>query len=216
MWYIEHEKFQMVDLPYLNSNFVATLILPRVSSDRTIQDHPEEFEYDKIKRQASTVHDVLALLAAPHSSGIDVFSHHARYMAPMKGLVGVPGFTADYVMSEKDAGGQSDERHRAVLSISPHGLDVGVKTLRTRANHLGANFTALFDHPFLFFLRSTRPDAPQILFAGVVKDVFERRDWSTKYPLPQEWADFKEEIGRKIAGMYAQQQQQQQATGGAR
>lgn len=206
MWYIEHEKFQMVDIPYLNPNFVATLVLPRVTDDRTIQDHPDESEYDRMKRTPSTVHEVLSILATPTAKGTDAFTHHARYMSQMKGLVALPGFTADYTTSEKEAGGQSDERHRSVLSISPHGLDSGVKTPRSRPGHVTANFTAYFDHPFLFFLRSTHPDHPQILFAGVVNDVFERRDWTSKYPMSQEWQEYKEQIGKQIASLYAKVQ----------
>jgi hypothetical protein len=68
-WYVEAETFQMIDLPYLNGAFVATLVLPRVSADRTIQDHKEEFAYDQSPRRASTVDEVLALLATPMKSG---------------------------------------------------------------------------------------------------------------------------------------------------
>lgn len=207
MWYVEHEKFQMIDLPYLNSNFVATLVLPRISADRTIQDHPDEFAYDNSPRSAATVHEVIELFTKTTSSGADIFSHHAKYMQLMKGLVGMPGFQADHSVAESSVTGASPAAapavHRSVFSISPHGLDVGARTPRQRPGQVTANFTALFDHPFLFFLRSTSPDRPQILFAGVVNDVFERHDWATKFPLPAEWTNYKEQVGEDIQKMYS-------------
>lgn len=234
MWYIEHEKFQMIDLPYLNPNFVATLVVPRTSGDRTIQDHPsgngesnnrhartiatdtvlmhaissfsspssDEFAYDQTPRSASTVHELLSLFSTPSSTGVDLFSHHAKFMTPLPGLIGLPGFEADHAVTEKAVGANGPATHRAALALSPHGLDVGARTPRQR-NGATANFTALCDHPFLFFIRSTLPDHPQILFAGVVNDVYERQDWSSKYPLPVEWSNYKEEVAAAIAKLYA-------------
>ena len=142
----------------------------------------------------------LSFLCVPPSlllfpPGTDVFSHHAKYMSLMSGLVGLPGFTADCTV-----GG-----HRSVLTLSPHGLDVGAKTPRVRPGQVNPNFTALFDHPFLFFVRSTLPDQPQVLFAAVISDVFKRTDFSTKFPLPAEWREYKEQMGQNIQKLYAKQ-----------
>jgi hypothetical protein len=198
MWYVEAEEFQMIDLPYLNPNFVATLVLPRISAaDRTIQDHPQEFEYDQAPRRAATVDQVLQRLATPMKNGGDVFAHHAKHMSLMPGLVGLPGFSADSVVR-----GQ-----RAVLTLSPHGLDVGAKTPRQRTKVL-ANFTALFDHPFLFFVRSVDPARPHIVFAAVVNSVFERTNWTAKFPLPAEWRNYKEQAGENIKQLYSKVMQQ--------
>jgi hypothetical protein len=163
----------------------------------------DEFAYDQSPRSGSTVHELLDLFSTPSSRGVDLFAHHAKYMRLMPGLVGLPGFTADHSVAEKDAGVKGANTHRSVLSISPHGLDVGARTPRQRPEQVAANFTALFDHPFLFFLRSTRPDTPQILFAGVINDVFERNDWTSKYPLPAEWRNYKEEVGSNIQKLYS-------------
>lgn len=116
-------------------------------------------------------------------------------MALLQGLVGLPGFTADQTVSG----------HRSVLTLSPHGLDVGAKTARMRPGQINPNFTALFDHPFLFFVRSTLPDQPQVLFAAVISDVFKRTDFSTKFPLPAEWREYKEQMGQNIQKLYAKQ-----------
>jgi len=205
MWYIEHEKFQMVDLPYINQNFVATLILPRLTSDRTIQDHPDEFAYDQSPRSGSTVHEVLKLLSEPvGASKTNLLHHHLKHMQLMQGVVGVPGFTADFSVSGATAASSSTpESHRAVLSISPHGLDVGAKIRRDRSSTPPPSFLALFDRPFIFILRSRNPDAPQQLFAGVVHTVLERKDWSSKYPMPQEWRQYKEQVGQLVKESYA-------------
>jgi len=80
MWYVEAETFQMIDLPYLNPNFVATLVLPRVSADRTIQDHPDEFKYDQAPRRAATVDEVLNILATPTKNGQIQEHRQARTM----------------------------------------------------------------------------------------------------------------------------------------
>ena len=124
--------------------------------------------------------------------GGDVFSHHCKYMSLMQGLVGLPGFKADFTV----------EGQRSVLALSPHGLDVGARVPRQRPHQLEANFTALFDHPFLFFVRSTDPKQPQILFAGVISDVFQRTDFRTKFPLPAEWREYKEQMGQNIQKLY--------------
>ena len=122
-----------------------------------------------------------------------MFSHHAKHMALLPGLVGVPGFTADSVVS-----GQ-----RSVLSLSPHGLDVGAKTPRpARAGQAQANFAALVDHPFLLFVRSVDPKQPHIVFAAVISDVLERKDFSTRFPLPAEWRGYKERIAEQVKQLY--------------
>jgi len=196
-WYVEADEFQMLDLPYLNPGFVATLVLPRASGDRTIQDHPQEFEYDQAPRRASTVDQVLQKLSTPMKNGQDVFAHHARHMALLPGLVGLPGFTADSVVGQQ----------RAVLTLSPHGLDVGAKTPRQRTKIL-PNFSALAEHPFLFFVRSVDPAAPHVVFAAVINSVFERKDFATKFPLPAEWRDYKEQTGKNIKQLYSKFTQQ--------
>ena len=192
MWYVEAETFQMIDLPYLNGNFVATVVLPRISGDRTIQDHESEFEYDQSPRRAATVDEVLSLLATPSKSGKDLFAHYARHMTLMPGLLGIPGFKADATV----------EGQRSILTLSPHGLDVGARIPRQRPGAVQANFTALFDRPFLFFVRGATPENPQVLFAGVIQSVLERQDFTSRFPLPQEWREYKEQQGRNIKEMY--------------
>lgn len=192
MWYVESEAFQMIDLPYLNGNFVATVVLPRIAADRTIQDHPAEFEYDQSPRRAATVDEVLQILATPSKSGKDLFAHYAKHMTLMPGLIGLPGFKADSTV----------EGQRSVLTLSPHGLDVGARIPRQRPGAVLPNFTALFDRPFLFFVRGATPEAPQILFAGVIQSVMERQDFTSRFPLPQEWREYKEQQGRNIKEMY--------------
>ena len=123
-------------------------------------------------------------------------------MRRMPGLIGLPGFQADYSVDEKAVGGSGSAAHRAALALSPHGLDVGARTPRQRGEQTEPNFTALCDHPFLFFIRSTSPKNPQILFAGVVNDIIERHGYSSKYPLPDEWTKFKEEVGQTLKKLY--------------
>ncbi len=120
-----------------------------------------------------------------------MFSHHAKHMSLLPGLVGLPGFSADSIVS-----GQ-----RTVLTLSPHGLDVGAKTPRQRT-HVSANFSALFDHPFILVVRSIDPEQPQIAFAAVISDVMERKDFSTRFPLPAEWRNYKEMIGNQVKQLY--------------
>jgi len=112
-------------------------------------------------------------------------------MSLLPGLVGLPGFSADCVVS-----GQ-----RSVLSLSPHGLDVGAKTPRQRGQPQ-PNFSALVDHPFLLFVRSIHPQQPHIVFAAVISDVLERKDFTTKFPLPAEWRKYKDQVAGQVKQMY--------------
>lgn len=167
----------------------------------------DEFAYDQTPRSASTVHELLDYFLSPvGKNGVNVLNHHLKYMQQIRGLVGIPGFQADCSVSEKEivASNKSDNVHRAVLSISPHGLDEGVRIPRKHSEGAAEpNFTALFDRPFLFLLRSANPENPQILYAGVINDVFERNDFTTKYPLPEEWSQYKDQVANTIKQLYS-------------
>jgi hypothetical protein len=198
----------------LLSSCSHSLVSHRFSNDRTLLDHPNEIEYINAKRTPSTVSDVLSFFLKDSRQ----FAHHLRYSSLMPGLLGLPAFAADHTVDTQkflSVSPSTSSAFRSVLSISPSGLDVGAKAIRSRPHQQITTFQAYCDHPFIFLIRhatlnqsgllagnTKQPPSNSIIFAGMIDQTVEK-PLDSKSSQPKEWKSYKEECRSAVEKLYA-------------
>ena len=170
LWYVEGTRHQMVDVPYLHTDYSLTLLCARWTDEPSIDDHPQ-VAYGNVKREKADIHTLLAQLSPQQ------LVHDMRYMTLLPGLLVMPAFDAHYHFQLGSDGGLLTDTSRLVVSGA--GLQSGgLKTLSHRPGRPFPHFLLSAHRPFIFLIRH-RP-TNHVALIGLIEHV-ERDTTPYKY-----------------------------------